>query len=260
MFARMLEAFRSVLDVFFDEKWFRLYANLLFILALLLVKYGAGFTWRQVLYFWLAACIWTIGSALSRHVNKPPKFKRIQFRIGITDLGQALIDAGINTAEEIEQNNALSESLGTYSSGYITFTWLEPELYFMNDSSRFAESPELSISLKPFGERAKQIRSWVGDCIELRGTLKGYELALIKAEHRKGWAHPEGDVLTLMMLPYEFIHSLQKEPSPRESLTAFFDRQREMLERTGLKYLNDLEVREAWDYKGKYAVLHWWEF
>ena len=264
MIKRVIEAFQNGLDALCDEKWFRLYGNGICILALVVARYGAGFTWRQVLVGYLVYGIWDAGSELLQRAKQKAKFQRVQFRIGLTHLGQALVDAGIYTEDEIKQNNgALWDSLGPYSSGYITFTWLEQDLFFMNTASVFSEFAELTISLKPFGRRADEIGNplrHLPDCIELRGKGDAYELVLIKSENRRGWIDPEGPAVALIKLPYEFLRSLQTQPKRHESLMAYFDKQRGMLERVGLKYWADDEMSDVWDYKGKYADLHWWTF
>ena len=264
MIKRTIEAFQGGLDTLCDEKWFRLYGNCLCILALIVAKYGAGFTWRQVLFALLVIGIWNSGLELLGHEEKKRKFQRVQFRISLIHLGQALIDAGIFSDDEIKLNNgALWDSLGPYSSGYITFTWLERDLFFMNTASVFSEFAELTISLKPFGRRADEIGNplrHLPDCIELRSKEDGYELVLIKSENRRGWIDPEGPTVALIKLPYEFLRSLQTQPKRHESLMAYFDKQRGILERVGLKYWADDEMSDVWDYKGKYADLHWWTF
>jgi hypothetical protein len=259
-----IEAFQSGLDALCDEKWFRLYGNGLCILALVVARYGAGFTWRQVLVGYLVYGIWDAGSELLQRAKQKAKFQRVQFRIGLTHLGQALVDAGIYSEEEVKQDkDALWESLGAYSSGYITFTWLQQDLFFMNTASCFAELAELTISLKPFGRRALEVGKpshRLPDCIELRGKGDAYELVLIKSENRSGWIDPEGPTVTLMKLPYEFLRNLQEPGKGYKWVWGALKRQREILENTGLEYWQDAEVPSAWDYKGKYANLHWWTF
>jgi len=260
-----IETLRQGLDVLCDEKWFRLYGNGLCILALVVARYGAGFTWRQVLVGWLVIAIWNAGSELLQHGKQKAKFQRVQFRIGLTHLGQALIDAGIYTEDEVKQDkDALWESLGAYSSGYITFTWLQQDLFFMNTASSFAEFAELTISLKPFGRRAVVVGSpshQLPDCIELRGKGDAYELVLIKSENREGWIDPEGSTVTLMKLPYAFFRSLQVPLKwDLRKILENEKRQNEILEGAGLTRWQDSEVLSAWGYKGQYADLHWWTF
>lgn len=259
MTQKAIEVFRGGLDALCDERWFRLYGNGLYMSALLIAKYAAGFTWRQVLIGVIALAAWHSGAELLRHSEKTRKFQRVQFRIGLTHFGQALVDAGIYSEDEVKQNNdTLSESLGAYSSGYISFTWLEPNLFFMNTASHFAEFAEITIYLKPFGDRTLKIGKSLPDCLELRGKDE-YELVLSKVEDR-GPMGEEGRTLVLMKLPCEFLQSLQTQPKRHERYTAHFDRQRGILERAGLTYWSDEEVSDAWDFRGEYADLHWWTF
>jgi hypothetical protein len=137
----------------------------------------------------------------------------------------------------------------------------------MNTASLFSESAELTISLKPFGRRAGEVGNQLGqlpDCIKLRGRADACELYLVKSENRTGWNHSEEPTVTLVKLPWEFFGSL---PYPLSSHRPFEDnishhhrRQREILERAGLKYQEYEAIYDGWDYKGKYADLHWWTF
>lgn len=128
---------------------------------------------------------------------------------------------------------------------------MEQNLFFLNESCRFSEFAELSICLKPFGDRALKIDSdfWY-DRIELRGKDE-YELVLIKSENQRGkWRgelpDDEGPTLTLIKLPWELFHSLQEPLKGHGSflkrMTDQENRQREILERAG---------------QGKYASLDW---
>jgi len=271
MVKRAIEAFQNGLDVICDAKWFRLYGNGLCILALVVAKYGAGFTWRQVLVGLLVIGIWNSGTELLRHDDRKRKFQRVQFRIGLTHLGQALVDAGIYSEGEVKQNSgALWDCVGRCSCYNITFTWLEQKLFFLNESSRFSEFAELSIGLKPFGDRALKIGSdffWY-DRIELRGKDE-YELVLIKSENQRGkWRgmlpDDEGPTLTLIKLPWELFRSLQEPLKGHGSLlkrmTDRENRQREILERAGLKYCQHDEMSDVWHYQGTYATLDWQTF
>lgn len=260
MLKKAIEAFQSGLDAICHERWFRLYGNGLCILALGVAKYGAGFTWRQVLVGLLVVGIWNSGLGLLNHDEKKRRFQRVQFRIGLTHFGQALIDAGIYSEEEIKQvSSALWDSLGKYSSGYITFTWLQQDLFFMNTSSIFSSVAELSIGLIPFGSRKT---SWGSpDSIELRDRGDAYELVLIKSENRSHWIHCEGPSVRLMELPHAFFRSLQEPPTWNILKTMENEkRQNEILESAGLTRWQDSEVSSNWAYKGQYAELHWWTF
>lgn len=189
------------------------------------------------------------------------KFNRIQFRVSLVCIREALVTGGICTPEDLGEclgysdDRALFESLGIKNQGRITFTWLEPELFFLNDVPAFSKIAEVSITLRPLASRVSQIRGELWDCIELRPRETGYELALIKAENREGWARTEAPSLKLMELPYSFFHSLQNVP--KSGILRHFDKQKQILESTGLKYWQDSEVSSAWDFRGKYASIHW---
>jgi hypothetical protein len=258
---RAIEAFQHGLDVLFEKRWFRLYGNFLCIVALVIAKYGIGLTWWQVFVGWIAYGVWNSGSHLLKAYVEKPKFQRIQFRIGITNLADALVDAGIYSKDEVGQHaSELYKTLGKASTGYITFTWLERDLFFMNDDSRFSEFAESTISLIPFDNRALEgnTKYAMPDCIELRGKGDAYELVLIKSENRRGWIDPEGPTVTLISIPYEFLRNLQEPGKGYKWVWGALKRQREILESTGLEYWQDAEVPSAWDYRGKYANLHWW--
>jgi len=271
MIKKTIEAFQGGLDVFFNERWFRLYGNGLGVTALLVAKYGAGFTWRQVLVGWLAMAIWNSGSALQRYDEKKRKFQRVQFRIGLTHFRQALIDADIYTDDELNADEKIVlESLGRLSSGYLTFTWLEHGLFFMNDLNCFSREAEATIYLKSFGNRREKLTSRfpggldfeLQDYLHLRPARSdgGYELVLVRHEDthdEHGFPnYPSG--LTLLRIPLVFLQSLQMSPEQHKYMRAHFDEQEKALESVGLKLWQDTEVSEAWDYRGKYADLHWW--
>ena len=55
----------------------------LFAVALLLVVYGAGFSWPRVLVVALAVFIWKAGEEIWKAAFAKPAFNRIQFRIGL---------------------------------------------------------------------------------------------------------------------------------------------------------------------------------
>jgi len=276
MIKRAMKAFQNGLDAVCDEKWFRLYGNGLCIAALLIAKYGAGFSWRQVLVGYLVYGIWQAGSDLLQCPCQKTEFQRVQFRIELTYLGQALIDAGIYSEDEVKQNSgALRDCVGRCNCYNITFTWMEQDLFFLNDENRF-ESRNLHyiksvMHLKPFGNRALKIDSdfWY-DRIELRGRDE-YELVLIKYEDqirrfRYGSSFPVDDepTVTLIKLPWELFRSLQEPLKGHGSLlkrmTDRENREHEILKRTGLKYWQDDEMSDVWHYQGKYASLDWETF
>ncbi len=271
MIKRVMGAFQNGLDAVCDKRWFRLYGACLIVLAIIISKHSFGFTWKQFLIGWLVLGIFQEGIRLQQRTDRKPEFQRIQFTIGLTNLGQALVDAGIYSEDEVKQNSgALWDCVGRCSCYNITFTWLEQKLFFLNESSRFSEFAELSIGLKPFGDRALKIGSdffWY-DRIELRGKDE-YELVLIKSENQRGkWRgtlpDDEGPTLTLIKLPGELFRSLQEPLKGRGSLlkrmTDRENRQREILERAGLKYCQHDEMPDVWHYQGTYATLDWQTF
>jgi hypothetical protein len=246
-------------DAVRDERWFRLYGNGLCWSALLVAKYVAGFTWRQVLIGVVAFAVWHLGAELRRHSERTRRFRRVQFTISL-DLPQALLDAGIYREEELESNKAAAwESLQPPSRGNITFTWLQQDLFFHDTFSSFSESAELAIDLKPFGRRAEELRGKVPDCIELSHGKNAYELVLMKSEQREAWGPFGRHPMVLVAIPYDFLHSLQSYSPNFER----FERQREMLERAGLTYR---EPGERWwsyrdtSYRGKYTLFTWRSF
>jgi hypothetical protein len=228
----------------------------------LIMAFIAQFSMRQsiVLTLMMTLLIMAEAKAWSRLEEQKPKFQRIQFRIALVGFLESLVDAGIYTEEEVnEDSSKVWESLGQYSSGFITFTWLEHDLFFMNIASHFSERAELTVDLEPFGSRALKIGNRLPDCIELRPCGAAYELVLIKSESRTGLDSPEGPTITLIKLPIEFFCALQAPPLTADSRGTEFKLQREILERAGLKFWQADEVRSAWDFKGKYADFHWWE-
>lgn len=213
-------------------------------LALLTAKYGAGFTWRQVLIGILALAFCQAALKL----RSARKFQRIQFRVFLKDFRQALIDAGIYSEEELKQNeNIILDSLGQPKHDCVIFTWLKNDLFFVNNSNLFCKSPEFTINLKSFGERAAK-NLVIQDYLELRGNNGAYELILIKAEDRYYSQRPDG--IVLIKIPYELFGLLQSELNDVE----FIMRPREILGRVGLKYDNEMS-----DFQGKYASLDWFE-
>jgi hypothetical protein len=229
----------------------------------LILAFIARFSVRQSVVLTLMLTV--LAKNLERLTEQKPKFQRIQFRIGLTGFRQSLIDAGIYGEDEVNaQGDSQWESLGPYSSGYITFYWLEHDLFFMPTASHFSERAEVAIDLQPFGSRTQKVGGRLSDCIKLRPCVDAnfggaYELVLIKSESRAGWDSPEGPTVTLIKLPIEFFRALQAPPLTGDSWGTEFKLQREILERSGLKYWQDEEVHSAWDFRGKYADLHWWE-
>lgn len=70
---------RSVLrkcDALCDKRWFPLYGNGLCIAAPLIAKYGAGFSWRQILVGYLVYGIWQTGQDFLQRPHRKPEFQR----------------------------------------------------------------------------------------------------------------------------------------------------------------------------------------
>jgi hypothetical protein len=267
MIRKAIEAFQRGIGDLCSDKWFGLYGNCLIVLAIVVAKYGLGLTWRQFLIGWLVLGIFQTGIRLQQSLGRKPTFQRVQFRICLTHLGQALVDAGIYNEDEVKQNSgALWDCVGRCNCYSITFTWLEQKLFFLNESSRFWEIAELCISHKTIGDRALKIDSdfWY-DRIELRGKDE-YELVLIKSENQRGkWRgklpDDEGPTITLIKLPWELFRIMQEPLKGHGSyfkrLTEYKKQQDEILERVGLKCD---EMSEVWNYQGKYASLDWETF
>ena len=143
----------------------------------LILVFIARFSVRQSIVLTLILTLLVIADAKAWLLltERKPKFQRIQFRIGLTGFVQLLIDANILSEEEAARcvteeglHTPIWESLGPYSSGFITFTWLEHDLFFMNTASIFSNRAELTISIRPFGSRALKVGNGLPDCIELR--------------------------------------------------------------------------------------------
>jgi hypothetical protein len=171
MIESAMKAFQNGLDALCDKKWFWLYGNCLGALALVVAKYGAGLTWRQVFVGLLVYGLWQSGSEFHQRIAKKQDFQRIQFRISLVHLGQALIDAGIYSEDEVKQNSgALWDCVGRSNCYCITFTWMEQDLFLLNDENIGSDF-------------------WQ-DSIELRGRDE-FELVLIKSENHEGNWHGE---------------------------------------------------------------------
>jgi hypothetical protein len=223
----------------------------LFAVALLLAVYGADFSWRNVIVAGIALTLWTIGEDFWKTAFKPRPFTRLQFRIGISYIGLALRDAGLY-GEELSEAVALVSS-GMTGRGWIIFTWLEPELFYINTTNHYSSSLEINIDLPAYGARESKHGMELADMIEMRRTGEGYELVLLTREQRYCWPHTTRDKgLVLFKLPYKFFWALQGDPfeSHRKA--------KEILAVAGLTYHSDAEVSNAWDYQNQYGSFRWW--
>jgi hypothetical protein len=137
--------------------------------------------------------------------------------------------------------------------GWIIFTWLEPELFYINTTNHYSSSLEINIDLPAYGARESKPGMELADMIEMRRTGEGYELVLLTREQRYCWPHTTRDKgLVLFKLPYKFFWALQGDPfeSHRKA--------KEILAVAGLTYHSYAEVSNAWDYQNQYGSFRWW--
>ncbi|RZU35448.1 hypothetical protein [Edaphobacter modestus] len=221
-----------------------------FAVALLLAVYGAGFSWRAVIVTGGAFFLAGVGHEFWKSAHAPQPFARFQFRIGM-NIGEALHDAGL-------YNDALSEAAGLISKdmpgrGWIVFTWLEPELFYVNTTNHYSSTLEINIDLPAYGDRVSKRTFELSDQIEMRTTTEGYELALLTREQLYSLhGSTRGKGLVMFMLPYKFFWALQRGYESH-------DKAREILTAAGFTYQSDAEVMSAWDYRNKYGSLRWWD-
>ena len=179
-------------------------------------------------------------------------FIKYQFQIALSNLAAALQAAGLYE-DEPEAIAAIYESMT--GKGYITFTWLEPELFYVHTTDQFKTGLEFSIDLPPFGTR-KPERYELSDMLEMRMTGEGYELVLLTREQRYCWPETtRGKGVVLFRLPYTFFGSLRGDPYAVETSK----KTAAILSGAGLTYWSDAEVSNAWDYKNEYGTFRWWD-
>lgn len=257
--ALLVRVYRKMRDEMSSEHWRVVRHLCLCLLALLLLRYSAGFTWWQIFIAGVAYCLLDFYPSSER----ARKFHRMEFTISLTRLGQALIDAGVYTDDEVEQNNAaLWASLGEYSRGRITFTWLQRDLFFMNTRGVFLDRPSLTIHLKSFGTPAEQMghplpsSGWITLRRESDSddNIDGYHLLLFR--HKKPNEAEAPPPLLLIRITDEFFQHLQDRRDAWKSKN-YFKRQDEILERMELKFFPGVGHS---NYGGKYADLHWYLF
>lgn len=160
--------------------------------------------------------------------------------------------SGLYGDELAEATVAVCE--GMTRKGWIVFTWLEPELFYIKTTNQFSSQLELTIDLPTFGSRAPEREFQLSDMIELRGTSEGYELILLTREERySGSDTTRGKGLVLFRLPYKFLWSLQGDPFESHK------KAKEILTAAGFAYQSDAEVSQAWDYRNEYGSLKWWD-
>ena len=127
------------------------WSGFLFFVAALVAVYGADFTWRQVLVGGLAMWVFhyadeQFGRAFTD--NRP--FTRYQFAISITNLGAALQAAGLYK-DELPAMPSIYASMS--GEGGMVFTWLEPQLLFIDTTNQFESHLEFFIDLPAHGSR-----------------------------------------------------------------------------------------------------------
>jgi len=224
----------------------------LFAVSLLLAVYGAGFSWRTVIVAGAALFLWSIGEDVWKAAFTARPFTRLQFRIGISNIGLALQEAGLYGDELSEAAGLISN--GMTGRGWIIFTWLEPELFYVNTTNHYSSKLEISIDLPVYGEREAKHTFELPDMIEMRRTGEGYELVLLTREDRYCWPNTTRDKgLVLFKLPYEFFWTLQGDPFESHKKAM------KILAIAGFTYHSDAEVSSAWDYRSKYGSFRWWD-
>jgi hypothetical protein len=221
-----------------------------FAAALLLIVYGADLSGRTVFVAVTALIVWLIGDYFWKSAFAVRPFTRFQFRIGL-NIGQVLHDAGLYDEE-------ISEAVGLIQSGmaghsWIVFTWLEPELFYINTTNLYSSTLEINIDLPAYGARVNKRTFELSDLIEMRTTTEGYELALLTREQLYSTpGSTRGKGLVLFNLPYKFFWALQGDYESHKKAA-------ELLAVTGLIYHSDTEVGSAWDYQNQYGSFRWWD-
>jgi len=223
--------------------------------AALVLVYGAGFSWRQLVFGFVAIFLCSLGNEFWKRASAPQPFKRIQFRIELSHLGRALERAGIYPEEEIESTAYRVEKEIT-GKGRIIFTWLEPSLFYINTTNFFCSTLDLNLSVPSFGERAEKLRSHLPDLLEIRTGNDGYELVFLTSEQQYCWPDTTRDKgLVLFKLPYKFMWALQTVGEPWE---ANKESHAILAREPSLNYNEIPEVSAGWDYSGNYVNLKWW--
>ncbi len=162
--------------------------------------------------------------------------------------------AGLYDDELAAATEAIAK--GMTGNGWITFTWLESELFYVNTTNQFGAQLEFSIDLPAYGSRQPQRALELSDLLEMRMTSEGYyELVLLTREQRYSSHSMRGIGLVLFRLPYKFFWALQGDPYD----FGRHDKVKAILAEEGLTYWADAEVSSAWDYKNEYGTFRWWD-
>jgi hypothetical protein len=184
-----------------------------------------------------------------------PAFRRYQFSIGI-NFATALKSAGLYSEELDEASKAIGNEMP--GKGWIVFTWLEPELWYVNTSNLFSSPLELHIDLPAFGTRQPQRPPELSDSVEMRlAEGGGYELVLLTREQRYCWPESTRDKgVVLFKLPYKFFWALQGNP-----FEGSYERHKNVetiLTAAGFTLFSDNEIPDIWDYRNDYGSFRWW--
>lgn len=219
-----------------------------FAVALVLVVYGAGFSWRSVIVAFAAISLWGVGNSFWKAAFAPRAFIRFQFRIGL-NISQALHDAGLYGDELSEASAQISEGIAGH--GWIVFTWLEPELFYINTTNLYSSRLDISIGLPSYGARVIE-GTFTSDQIEMRTTMEGYELVLQTREQLFSSEPRRSIGLVLFKLPYKAFWAMQR------GYEAHWET-RKLLEAAGLTYSSDPEFSNHWEYRNQYGSFRWWD-
>lgn len=224
----------------------------LYLAAILIAVYGAGFSWRLTLIGGLAILVWQLADEQFKAAYTPAPFRRLQFRLAIDQIGLALAAAGLYRDELAEATQSITAAMT--GNGWIIFTWLEYGLFYVNTTNHFCSMLQASIDLPPFGERMSKPNFKLPDRIEMRSTPAGYELVLLTREDRYVRTGTHGKGVVLFQLPYKFFEALQ-DGDPYES----FHRAKKLLGSVGFTYHSDAVYSEIWHYQNTYGSLRWWD-
>jgi len=191
--------------------------------------------------------MWQVAGDTFRAPAAKP-FKRFQFRLGLDHFSHVLEAAGLYPGELTEVSSSICG--GMDGKGWVVFTWLEPQLFFVNTTNLFTSKLEVEIDLPAMGSRMPRRKSQLSDVIEMRRTSDGYELVFLTREQR--YETSKASPLVLFTLPYKFFWALQSEHF------AAYKEVEEILRGVGFRYQSDLDVSEAWSYRNEFGSFHWW--
>jgi hypothetical protein len=223
--------------------------------AALVLVYGAGFSWRQLLFGFVAIFLCSLGNEFWNRASASQPFNRIQFRLELSHLGRAVEEAGIYSEEEVE-GAAYWICKEITGNGRIVFTWLEPSLFYINTTDFFCSTLSLNLRVPSFGERAEKLLPHLPDLIEIRSGNDAYELVFLTSEQQYCWPESTRDKgLVLFRLPYKFMWALQTVGEPWE---ANKEAHAILAREPNLKYREFAEIPNGWDYVGNYVDLKWW--